>query len=169
MAIPQDQEQLLQAIEQNFAALTQALQAVPPGRIDSCRLEGHVKGSQIGIADLLAYLLGWNERVLDWLDKDARGEPMAFPAAGFKWNELGRLAQKFYLAYAALDYRQRLERLHQVKEQIVAHLRLRDNAALYERPWYGKWTLGRMVQLNTAAPYANARQRLRQGLKHENP
>ncbi len=47
-------------------------------------------------ADLVAYLIEWNNLVLKWLDRDDRGEPVDFPGAGFKWNELGLLAQKFY-------------------------------------------------------------------------
>ena len=36
-----------------------------------------------------------NELVLKWLERDADGEPIDFSETGFKWNELGRLAQKF--------------------------------------------------------------------------
>lgn len=35
-------------------------------------------------ADLVAYLIGWNDLVLKWLDRDDRGEPVDFTEAGFK-------------------------------------------------------------------------------------
>lgn len=166
MAIPQDKEQLLKAIDSHFNALSQALDQVPPERVDERSLEGHVKGTRISVSELVAYLLGWNERVLDWLEKDLAGLPMAFPADGFKWNQLGLLAQKFYRDHDALAYPQKRQRLEAAKQRIVSLIRQRDNAALYQCSWYAKWTLGRMIQLNTAAPYANARGRLRRWLKH---
>lgn len=166
MAIPQDKEQLLKAIDSHFNALSQALDQVPPERVDERSLEGHVRGTRISVSELVAYLLGWNERVLDWLEKDLAGLPMAFPADGFKWNQLGLLAQKFYRDHDALAYPQKRQRLEAAKQRIVSLIRQRDNAALYQCPWYAKWTLGRMIQLNTAAPYANARGRLRRWLKH---
>lgn len=33
--------------------------------------------------------------------------------------------------------------------------------ANFDRAWYQKWTMGRMIQLNTSSPYDNARKRLR--------
>ncbi len=60
---------------------------------------------------------------------------------------------------------QLLERLNLAKDRIVASVEERSNAELYERPWYGKWTMGRMIQLNTSSPYENARGRLRKWLK----
>ncbi|MCD9568951.1 MULTISPECIES: ClbS/DfsB family four-helix bundle protein [Pseudomonas] len=166
MAIPQDREQLLQAIDSNFNALNAALDQVPLARVDERSLEGHVKGTQISVSELVAYLLGWSDQVLEWLDKDLAGRPIAFPAEGFKWNELGRLAQKFYRDYEAIPYPQRRQRLDAARQRIVSLIQSRDNAALYQCPWYGKWTLGRMIQLNTAAPYANARGRVRKWLRN---
>jgi len=42
----------------------------------------------------------------------------------------------------------------------VSFIQSRDNADLYECPWYEHWTIGRMIQFNTASPYDNARGRL---------
>ena len=39
------------------------------------------------------------------------------------------------------------------------------DASLYGEAWYGKYPLGRMIQLNTSSPYANARARLRKWKK----
>ncbi|HIE6756534.1 TPA: colibactin self-protection protein ClbS, partial [Escherichia coli] len=35
-----------------------------------------------------------------------------------------------------------------------------SNDELYGKPWYNKWTRGRMIQFNTASPYKNASGRL---------
>jgi hypothetical protein len=109
----------------------------------------------------VAYLIGWNQLVLKWLERDAAGLPVDFPETGFKWNELGRLAGKFYADYEGIPYPQLLERLKTAKEEIVHAVEFRDDAELYGCAWYGKWTMGRMIQFNTSSPYANAHARLR--------
>lgn len=44
----------------------------------------------------------------------------------------------------------------------------KSNSELYEVAWYEKWTLGRMIQFNTASPYTNARGRIRKWKKERN-
>jgi len=165
MAVPTNKDELLKAIDSNFEKLIKELRGVPLSLSDESSLEGHAKGTQMSVANLAAYLVGWNELVLKWLDRDAAGEPIDFPEIGFKWNELGLLAQKFYRDYGDVAYPQLIERLAGAKARIVSSIEARDNDDLYGRPWYGKWTLGRMIQFNTASPYTNARGRLRKWLK----
>jgi hypothetical protein len=59
----------------------------------------HVAGSRMSVANLVSYLIGWGEQVLYWHQQEAAGEEVDFPAKGFKWNELGKLAQKYYADY----------------------------------------------------------------------
>lgn len=118
-------------------------------------------------ADLVAYLLGWNELVLTWLDRDDRGETVNFPDTGFRWNELGALAQKFYADYRTLDWPELLVRLTAANARLVSTISMRREDELYGRPWYGKWTKGRMIQFNTSSPYANARGRIRRWLRDQ--
>ncbi|WP_433850287.1 ClbS/DfsB family four-helix bundle protein [Brucella pseudogrignonensis] len=165
MAVPTNKDELLKAITTNFDKLILDLSGVPLSVVDECSLEGHAKGTQMSVANLAAYLVGWNELVLKWLDRDAAGEPVDFPETGFKWNELGRLAQKFYRDYERVPYPQLIERLAGAKARIVSLIEARSNDDLYGRSWYEKWTMGRMIQFNTASPYANARGRLRKWLK----
>ena len=161
MAVPQNKDDLLTAINTTFAKLFSDLQAVPEERAAATEMDGHSKDTLMSVANLAAYLVGWNELVLKWLDQDAAGTPTDFPETGFKWNELGKLAQKFYRDYAELSYPALLERLDKAKTRIVSEIEARDDEALYGREWYGKWTMGRMIQFNTSSPYANARGRLR--------
>lgn len=116
-------------------------------------------------ADLVAYLLGWNEPVLRWLGLDVHGEAVEFSDTGFKWNQLGLLAQKFYADYQHLDWHEFVTRLAATNLRVVETLSSRTNDELYGRPWHGKWTKGRMVKFNTSSPYANARLRIRKWLK----
>jgi hypothetical protein len=128
-------------------------------------MEGHAKDTRMSPFDLVAYLTGWNELVLKWLARDDAGAPIDFPETGFKWNELGRLAGKFYRDYEGLPYPHLLDRLQTAKQAILAAVERKNDAALYGRSWYEKWPMGRMIQFNTASPYANARGRLRKWLK----
>jgi hypothetical protein len=166
MAVPQSKTELLSAIEVNFDKLMTDLRAVPLDLADDCGLDGHAAGTRMSIANLVSYLIGWNELVLKWLDRDKAGLTVDFPETGFKWSELGRLAQKFYRDYEALPYPALLQRLEAAKERIVSEIESRSDDTLYGRDWRdGKWTMGRMIQFNTSSPYANARARLRKRLR----
>ena len=165
MAVPQDKAQLIAAIDIEFGKLLKTLAEVPATLVHAREMEGHAKGTRMSPFDLVAYLAGWNELVLKWLARDAAGEPVDFPETGFKWNELGRLAGKFYRDYENLPYPQLLARLEAAERAIRAAVEKADDEALYGRTWYEKWTMGRMIQFNTASPYANARGRLRKWLK----
>lgn len=161
MAIPQTKAGLLSAIDTSYRKLAADLQTVPPERVRDRSLEGHKAGTIISVADLVAYLIGWNELVLKWHRLKRDHLPVDFPETGFRWNELGLLAQKFYEDYAQLSYEELLARLAAAKDGIVSVVSECSDDELYNRPWYEKYTLGRMIQLNTASPYANARGRLR--------
>lgn len=165
MAVPISKPELLAAISTTFDKLIADLAQVPHARSRETSLTGHASGTLMSPADLVAYLIGWNELVLTWLERDDRGEAVAFPAAGYQWNQLGLLAQKFYADYEYLDWAELLARLTAAKTRLMQTVSARSNDELYARPWYGKWTKGRMIQFNTASPYANARARIRKWLK----
>jgi hypothetical protein len=46
-------------------------------------------------------------------------------------------------------------------------LEQKTNIQLYGVTWYEKWTLGRMIQFNTASPYQNAVGRIRKWKKEK--
>jgi hypothetical protein len=165
MAVPTTKAELLSAISTTFEKLMSDLARIPTVHSQEASLEGHVTGTQMSPSDLVAYLIGWNELVLKWLDQDDRGKTVEFPETGFKWNQLGQLAQKFYTNYPELTWLDRLERLTTVKGQLVEKISTRSDDELYGRAWHGAWTKGRMIQFNTSSPYANARGRIRKWLK----
>lgn len=129
-------------------------------------MEGHGAGTVMSPADLVAYLIGWNELVLKWLDRSDRGEPVDFPETGFSWNQLGLLARKFHADFHMLEWPELLMRLNAAEARLVETVSARPDDELYGPPWYGKWTKGRMIQFNSSSPYANARGRVRRWLGH---
>ena len=96
MAIPANKGELLRAITDNYAKLSAELATIPVELTDAKELDGHAKDTPMSVSDLVAYLVGWGRLVLKWNDRRSRGLDVDFPETGFKWNELGRLAQKFY-------------------------------------------------------------------------
>ncbi len=104
--------------------------------------------------------------MLYWHEQEAAGREIDFPAQGFKWNELGRLAQKYYADYAHIhSWAELLTMLENNQRQLRERVETFSDDALYHQPWYGKWTRGRMIQFNSASPYKNASGRLNPLLK----
>lgn len=168
MAVPQTKEELQKAITANFGKLQKELADIPEERTHIQELEGHAKGTLMSINNLLAYLLGWGDLVLKWNKKKDNNELVDFPETNYKWNELGKLAQKFYRDYENDDFKILTEKLQKTVDKILELIENKSNEALYETNWYEKWTLGRMIQFNTASPYTNARVRIRKWKKQHN-
>lgn len=165
MSVPHSKAELLSAIDHNYAALMTDLRRVPAARAREASLPGHVDGTWMSPADLVSYLVGWNELVLSWFAERARGLEPELPAPGLRWNQLGQLAQRFYADYAELDWAQLLERFASAEQAIVELVTARSDAELYGHAWYRSYTAGRMIQFNSSSPYANARRRIRRWLR----
>lgn len=165
MSVPQTKAELLQEIDKNFSKLLTYLNTLSPELASDKSMEGHAKGTMMSIDDLVAYLLGWNALVVKWIRSDAEHQAVDFPETGYKWNQLGLLAQKFYSDYSHLSFHERIAGLRAVKENIVCLINERSDEVLYGSAWYGKWTMGRMISFNTSSPYANANGRIRKWAK----
>lgn len=160
MAIPATKIALQNAIQLNYEQLYKELQSIPIAFTALPELEGHAKGTFMSINNLLAYLIGWGTLVLKWYTKKENHESVDFPETGYKWNELGKLAQKFYNDYHEEDFTSLTNKLDQTVEAILALIEKKSQQELYEVTWYKKWTLGRMIQFNTSSPYSNAKARI---------
>ncbi len=165
MGVPQNKQELLEAIRTTHEKLWRDLCTIPDARAHEATMEGHAQGTWMSPADLVAYLVGWNLLVLKWWDRKSRGQPIDFPETGYRWNQLGLLAQKFYADHAHQDYRVLLQQFSQVQARTLALVQACSDEQLYGAPWYEKYTLGRMIQFNTASPNANARARIRKWKK----
>ncbi|MDE5429784.1 ClbS/DfsB family four-helix bundle protein [Elizabethkingia meningoseptica] len=165
MPVPTTKEELLKAIQNNYTKLKKELETIPLEQTTIQELEGHAKGTMMSINNLLAYLIGWGELVLKWNRKKDHNEPVDFPETGYKWSELGKLAQKFYEDYNEDDFSILTDKLDKTVHAIIDLIEHRSNEELYGIAWYDKWTLGRMIQFNTASPYINTRGRIRKWKK----
>lgn len=165
MAIPKDKEELVKAIADNYKKLTSELSTIPIDLTTIKELEGHSKNTLMSINELVAYLVGWGQLVLKWNDKKSKGLKVDFPETGFKWNELGLLAQKFYKDYEKDDFKTLNKKLDKTTAEILNLIESKSNKELYEVSWYDKWTFGKMIQLNTSSPFKNAKDRIRKWKK----
>jgi hypothetical protein len=165
MSIPKNKDELVKAITDSYKQLNFELSNIPHDQTKTKDLDGHSKNTLISIHDLVAYLIGWGQLVLKWNEKKSIGVSVDFPETGFKWNELGQLAQKFYNDYENDDFKTLTEKLENTKIDILKLVESKSNFELYEIEWYNKWTLGRMIQLNTSSPFKNAKNRIRKWKK----
>ncbi len=165
MPIPQHKDELLVAIKDTYAKLQKELEVVPVHLSYVQELEGHMKGTQMSVANLVAYLIGWGNLVLKWNAKIEKNEEVVFPDDNYNWNQLGLLAQQFYKDYENENFPELLENLEKVVSKLLHVVEQAENDVLYGTKWYKNYTMGRMIQLNTASPYKNARTRLRKWQK----
>lgn len=165
MAVPKNKNELLEAIRTNYTKLEKDLIDIPIELTVEKELDGHAKGTKMSICNLVAYLIGWGELVLKWNMQIEKGEVVDFPEVGYKWTELGLLAQKFYSDYSNESYEQLLEKLDKTVRLLIKLVEKNTNDVLYKTIWYKVYPMGRMIQLNTSSPYKNARIRVRKWKK----
>ena len=165
MAVPQNKEELLSAIRTTYQKLKEEIENISENQAQTPELEGHAKGTKMTVVNLLSYLCGWAELVLKWQERKELDLPVDFPETGYKWNELGKLAQKFYKDYEGDNLETISGKLEQVVQRILSVVEGKSNESLYGLAWYDKWTMGRMIQFNTSSPYTNARGRIRKWKK----
>ncbi|WP_299355020.1 ClbS/DfsB family four-helix bundle protein [uncultured Shimia sp.] len=97
------------------------------------------------IRDVIVHRAHWIDLFLGWYHDGQAGKEVAFPAPGYKWNQLKAynadlLAQKSDVTWP--EARAALEKAHQT---LTSFLETLDDAALYGEPMKGannKWTRG---------------------------
>ncbi len=94
MAVPTNKTELIEAIQKNYTKLIEDLETIPPELTEKKEMEGHVKGTQMSVCNLMAYLVGWGNLVLKWHSVFSGGKMPNLPETGFKMDEI-RLAHGF--------------------------------------------------------------------------
>ena len=148
---------LSQRSKKHFTTLWKDLETLPAELANRKELEWKIKDIKASVNNLISYLIWRWELVLKWERNFETPEELQLPEIWFKWNELGKLAQKFYKDYDHLDFS---------NISIIKMLENHTNEELYQKARYTKWTFWRLVQLNTSSPYKNIRSRIRKYLKN---
>jgi len=165
--VPKNKDELVQEITSAYEKLKMEFENIPKNLTTEETMEGQVKDTKMSVCNLLAYLVGWGNLVLKWDQVYQSGKMPDLPETGFKMNEMGRLAQKFYQDYASENFVSLIKKYNEVVQEILALIDNKDNKELYETPWYKKYPFGRMIQFNTSSPYKNARGRIRRWKKEK--
>ncbi len=160
-SVPQNKLQLESAITSTFTKLMQDYRSFPEHLAREKGVEGNVKGTLISVADTVSYLIGWGQLVLKWHTLKSQHFPVDFPEKGYKWNQLGALAEHFHQKYRDWTYPDLLNELELTIQKVLSLVASLSNHELYGVDWYEKWTLGRLIQFNTSSPMKNIRTKVR--------
>jgi hypothetical protein len=160
-SVPQNKQELQKSISVALQKILADYTTIPPHISREIAIIGNVKGTNISVSDTLSYLIGWGKLVLKWYDLTSKKQPVDFPETGYKWNELGKLAQHFYSQYHDWSYDNLIQEFKAITNRILVLVESLDNQKLYGETWFEKYTLGKMIQLNTSSPMMNMRGKVR--------
>lgn len=160
-SVPRNKDELELAIKSIFPKLMTDYRSIPESKSRKSGVEGSVKGTIISVSDTVAYLNGWGKLVLKWYHLKSQNHHVDFPETGYKWNQLGLLAESFYEEYRDWEYDDLLVELESTINEILLLISSLSDHELYGVAWYEQWTLGRMIQFNTSSPMKNMRTKVR--------
>lgn len=89
-------------------------------------------------SEMISYQIGWLNSILEWEKDELARKDVITPSHLYKWNELGKLYQSFFDAYANDDLEKLLNKLSQTKERFVNWIASLDERVLFE-PDQRKW------------------------------
>ncbi|EGR0292783.1 ClbS/DfsB family four-helix bundle protein [Vibrio parahaemolyticus] len=160
-SVPRNKGELELAINSIFPKLMADYRLTPESNVRKPGVEGNVKGTLISVSDTVAYLIGWGKLVLKWYRLKSQNQNVDFPETGYKWNQLGLLAESFHDEYRNWKYDDLLIELESTVNEIQLLISSLNDHELYGVEWYEQWTLGRMIQFNTSSPMKNMRTKVR--------
>ena len=164
MPMPTTRAEVLHNLRQAYEKLDAELDVVDPERERECGIEG-----DISCCDVVAYQIGWANLLMGWDRKEQEGTPPVMPAEGFKWNQLGELAQSFYRRESDKTLGELRREFRGVFGALVGWIESLTDQELFvphQRQWTGeKWAMAKWIQVNTIAPYSSARTKIRRWKK----
>ena len=167
MPLPSSKEELLDKLQLAYEKLDAEFDDVTPVLEKDKQIEGN-----ISCCDVIAYQLGWGQLLLGWDSTELSGSTPDMPASGFKWNQLGELANSFYQAHNEKSLKQLRTEFKQLYNQLTEWIESLTEAELlkpHQRHWTGgKWAMVKWIQINTIAPYQSARTKVRRWKREQN-
>jgi hypothetical protein len=164
MPLPKNKSELLKNVKDSFQKLDSEFDDI--SKMASRKKE--IKGG-ISACDVLAYQIGWGQLLLGWEKSERSGKTPFMPAKGYKWNELGRLAEFFYDEHRGETLENLRRKFKKTVNEVSAMIDELPENELFkpkQRQWTGgKWPMVKWIQINTVAPYSSARTKLRRWKK----
>ena len=120
------------------------------------------------VRDVLAHLVDWEQRGLEWYAAGLRGEKPELPAPGMKWSELPRLNQQIFEKSRRRALQKVLDEFQASYQRVLSVVQAMPAEDL-EVPgrfaWTGKWTVGQFMAANSGSHYRWARDLIRKWAK----
>jgi hypothetical protein len=160
-SVPKNKAELQKSISVAFQKILADYSTIPSKVSREIGVIGNVKGTEISVSDTISYLIGWGKLVLKWYDLKSKNQPVDFPETGYKWSELGKLAQHFHSEYHDWSYGNLIKEFTATTDRILVLVESLDNQKLYGETWFEKYTFGKMIQFNTSSPMVNMRGKVR--------
>ena len=111
------------------------------------------------IKDVIAHRAHWVDLFLGWYHDGQAGKPVAFPAPGYKWNQLKAYNADLRARQAEMSWEDARGALDAAHARLRAFIEALDDGALYQGPMKGAnnaWTPGRWAEAAGPSHYRSA-------------
>lgn len=153
---------LLDRTEREFAKLSDLLDRTP----GPLRLAPDDEG--VTPKDIVGHRAHWIELFLGWHADGLAGKDVAFPAPGYKWNQLAAYNADLRRTQADMGWDEMRDLLQRNHHRLTERIGSLGDAALYGGPMQGgrnHWTTGRWAEAAGASHYRSAARYLRARLR----
>jgi hypothetical protein len=116
------------------------------------------------VKDLLAHLVDWEQRFLDWYQAGLRGDVIQIPAPGISWRELNKLNQLIFEAHKDQPLDEIKADFHASYQQILQTVQAipeEDFFTVGRFAWTRESNLAAYILANTANHYRWAKDQIR--------
>ncbi len=151
-------DQLLEVTEREFAKLDRIIASVDH------RAALDKDGDDTSIKDVVAHRAHWIDLFLGWHRDGLAGREVAFPAEGYKWNELKRYNADLRRSQADLTWGDACDQLAVAHRKLLTFIEGHSQVELYGGPMVGAkndWTPGRWAEAAGPSHYRSATKYIR--------
>lgn len=155
---------LLAITVKEYAALLDVIRTAP----QDLQLVPDPEADGTTLKDIVGHRAHWIEMFFEWYRNGVAGKDVAFPAPGYKWNELRRLNANLRQAQHDLSWEKACRLLEENHKRLVTFLTDLSEDQLYGAPMPGAknhWTTGRWAEAAGPSHYRSARVYLRKRLR----
>jgi uncharacterized protein (TIGR03083 family) len=155
-----DREELLAQIDQEWAALSELIEG-----LDDAEMEDPVLENGWSVKDVLAHIMSWEQKLVEWAGALVAGQEPQRPFAGDDW--IDRVNEQVYDHYRDVPLEDVLDAARRSHAEVVGLVQELDSADLFERDRFSfiqGAPLWRMVAANTFWHYREHRQMIAETL-----
>ncbi|GAA6181474.1 ClbS/DfsB family four-helix bundle protein [Shimia sp. NS0008-38b] len=162
MPAAQTKDDLLAVSAKEFAKL-QSLMVTVPSDVATQSIE-----ENWSIRDVLVHRAHWIDLFLGWYADGQAGKKVAFPAPGYKWNQLAAYNETVLAQHADVSWEDAQVRFLAAHDRWIKLVSGLTQEALYGAPMTGgnnNWTCGRWAEAAGPSHYRSAAKFIRTCLK----